>query len=79
MNAAIDGAIQADERTGCMRKTKDVKRKKKLAAIEYKKGNRAEAYKMWAEAKQELHELRGRPKQAGEAAAETAEAAPSSS
>lgn len=43
-----------------MRKTKDIKRKKTLAGIEYKKGNRSEAYKMWREAKQELDTLRGR-------------------
>ena len=43
-----------------MRKTKDIKRKKREAGIEYKKGNRKDAYKMWAEAKKELDELRGR-------------------
>lgn len=45
-----------------MRKTKDIKRKRKLAAIEYRKGNKTEAYKMYAEAKKELDELRGRNK-----------------
>ena len=43
-----------------MRKTKDIKRKKKLASIEFRKGNRTEAYKMYREAKQELDALRGR-------------------
>ncbi len=62
-----------------MRKSKDVKRKRKLAGIEYKKGNRAEAYKMWSEAKTELDELRGRSKRGGEAPAENPEqGAPSS-
>lgn len=42
-----------------MRKSKDIKRKKREAGIEYKKGNRKEAYKMWAEAKGELDALRG--------------------
>lgn len=45
-----------------MRKTKDIKRKKINAGIEYKKGNRKDAYKMWAEAKKEMDELRGRNK-----------------
>lgn len=49
-----------------MRKTKDIKRKKQEAGAEYKKGNRKEAYKMWAEAKKELDELRGRPQKAEE-------------
>ena len=47
-----------------MRKTKDIKRKKINAGIEYKKGNRKDAYKMWAEAKKEMDELRGRNKPA---------------
>lgn len=51
-----------------MRKSKDIKRKRKLAAIEFKKGNKAEAYKMYAEAKKELVDLR-KPKKAGEPAA----------
>lgn len=45
-----------------MRKSKDIKRKRKLAAIEFRKGNKTEAYKMYAEAKKELDELRGRNK-----------------
>lgn len=62
-----------------MRKSKDVKRKRKLAGIEYKKGNRTEAYKMWSEAKKELEELRGRTKSGGAAAVEkTEDAAPAS-
>jgi len=52
-----------------MRKTKEIKRKRKLAAQEYKKGNRKEAYKMWSEAKKELTELRGRPQPAAAPAA----------
>ena len=49
-----------------MRKTKDIKRKKINAGIEYKKGNRKDAYKMWGEAKKEMDELRGRNKPAAE-------------
>lgn len=55
-----------------MRKTKEIKRKRELAAIEFRKGNKAEAYKMWADAKKELDALRGRNVQAAPAA----EAAP---
>lgn len=51
-----------------MRKTKEIKRKKELAAIEFKKGNRSEAYKMWREAKVELDKLRGRDEAAKKAA-----------
>ncbi|MCG8406507.1 MAG: hypothetical protein MI923_15020 [Phycisphaerales bacterium] len=58
-----------------MRKTKDIKRKKKEAGIEYKKGNRKDAYKLWGEAKKELDELRGRNKPAEEAPAQSGEAA----
>lgn len=47
-----------------MRKSKDIKRKRKLASIEYRRGNKTEAYKMWAEAKNELDTLRGRNKPA---------------
>lgn len=43
-----------------MRKTKDIKRKRREAGAEYKKGNRTEAFKMWREAKKELDALRGR-------------------
>ncbi len=54
-----------------MRKSKDIKRKRKTAGKEYKKGNRPEAYKLWKEAKKEMDELRGRnkPAAAPEAAA----------
>lgn len=59
-----------------MRKTKEIKRKRELAAIEFRKGNKAEAYKMWADAKKELDSLRGRNVQAAPAAeAASAEAA----
>ena len=51
-----------------MRKSKDIKRKRKNAGKEYKKGNRSEAYKMWGEAKKEMDELRGRNKPAPAAA-----------
>ena len=44
-----------------MRKSKDIKRKRKQAGLEFKKGNTAEAYKMWGEAKKELDELSGTP------------------
>lgn len=53
-----------------MRKTKEIKRKKELAGIEYKRGNRKEAYKIWQEAKAELDTLKGRNKPAA-APAET--------
>ena len=59
-----------------MRKTKEIKRKRELAAIEFKKGNKTEAYKMWADAKKELDALRGRNKPAQAAAAPATEAAP---
>lgn len=50
-----------------MRKTKEIKGKRMLAGVEYKRGNRKEAYEMWAEAKKELDDLRGRNKPAPEA------------
>lgn len=61
-----------------MRKSKDIKRKRTQAGIEFRKGNREDAYKMWREAKQELDALRGRnqpaaEKAAGEAAEKPAE------
>lgn len=52
-----------------MRKTKEIKRKRFLAAIEFKKGNTKEAYKMWADAKKELDALRGRNQPVAPAAA----------
>ncbi|MBK8268241.1 MAG: hypothetical protein IPK83_07995 [Planctomycetes bacterium] len=58
-----------------MRKSKDIKRKRKLAGLEYRRGNKTEAYKMWGEAKKELDTLRGRNKPAP--AAKTEEAAAS--
>ncbi len=45
-----------------MRKSKEIKGKRVLAGLEYKRGNSTEAYKMWAEAKKEMDELRGRNK-----------------
>ncbi|MFQ5502598.1 MAG: hypothetical protein ACE5EQ_09920 [Phycisphaerae bacterium] len=57
-----------------MRKSKDIKIKRKQAGLEYKKGNRKDAYKMWAEAKKEMDELRGRNKPVEEAPAEEAQA-----
>lgn len=57
-----------------MRKTKDIKRKRKEAGIAYRRGQRKEAYDLWREAKKELDELRGRNKPAAEQAA-TEEAA----
>lgn len=53
-----------------MRKSKEIKRKKREAGLEYRKGNRADAYKMWREAKKEMDELRGRnqPKKSDSAA-----------
>ncbi len=50
--------------TKAMRKSKEIRGKRRIAALEYKKGNRKEAYKLWAEAKIELDELRGRNKPA---------------
>ena len=52
-----------------MRKTKEIKRKRELAAIEFKKGNKTEAYKMWADAKKELDALHGRNQPAAAAPA----------
>jgi hypothetical protein len=51
-----------------MRKSKEIKRKRAHAGLEYKKGNKSDAYKMWAEAKKELDDLRGRAKPAAGAA-----------
>jgi hypothetical protein len=45
-----------------MRKTKDIKRKKREAGLAYRRGERKEAYKLWGEATKELNELRGRNK-----------------
>lgn len=53
-----------------MRKTKEIKRKRREAGFEYLKGNRKEAYEQWASAKRELDELRGRGKPAEASAAE---------
>ncbi|HPF39948.1 MAG TPA: hypothetical protein P5081_12130 [Phycisphaerae bacterium] len=47
-----------------MRKTKDIKRKRKEAGLAYRRGQRKEAYEMWASAKKELDDLRGRNKPA---------------
>jgi hypothetical protein len=58
-----------------MRKSKEIKRKRREAATQYRKGNKTDAYKMWGEAKKELHELR-HPAKAAEAPAEPAPAAP---
>ncbi len=56
-----------------MRKTKDIKRKRTNAGIEFRKGNREEAYKMWREAKKEMDALRGRNQPAPEKPAEAKE------
>jgi hypothetical protein len=56
-----------------MRKSKEIKRKKELAAIEMKKGNKTEAFKMYTEAKKELDTLRGRNKVAAAAPTEAAQ------
>lgn len=53
-----------------MRKSKEIKRMRAEAGVEYKRGKRAEGYKLWAEAKKELDELRGRNKPPVEAPAE---------
>ena len=58
-----------------MRKSKEIKRKRINAAIEFRKGNKKEAYKMWADAKKEMDTLRGRDKKPAEAAAADAAAA----
>ena len=50
-----------------MRKTKEVKRMRREAGQEYKKGKRTEAYKMWAEAKTEMDVLRAPKKPAKQA------------
>ena len=56
-----------------MRKSKDIKTKRRTAGIEYKRGNRKEAYKLWTQAKNELDELQGRNKPAESAAEAPAE------
>jgi hypothetical protein len=53
-----------------MRKTKEIKRKRREAGAQYNKGARKEAYEMWASAKKELDELRGRNKPAEQKPAE---------
>ncbi len=58
-----------------MRKSKEIKRMRDEAGVEYKRGKRAEGYKLWAEAKTELDALRGRNKPPVEAPAETPTAA----
>jgi hypothetical protein len=58
-----------------MRKSKDIKRKRKTAGTEYRKGNRQEAYKLWNEAAKEyatLREQRRATKEDSATAAETA-------
>lgn len=50
-----------------MRKTKDIKRKRKEAGLAYRRGQRKEAYDLWREATKELADLRGRNKPAAEA------------
>ena len=52
-----------------MRKSKESKRKRKEAATKYRKGERAEAYKLWAEAAGEYKARRTPKKGAGEAPA----------
>ena len=54
-----------------MRKSKDIKRKREQAGQAFKRGERAEAYKMWTEAKKELMELQAKRKKQPEAASET--------
>jgi hypothetical protein len=62
-----------------MRKSKEIKRKRTNAAIEFRKGNKAEAYKMWADAKKEMDTLRGRDKKPAAAEAAPAADAPAAS
>jgi hypothetical protein len=40
-----------------MRKSKEIKRKRIQAGLDFKRGNRAEAYKVWAEAAKERKAL----------------------
>jgi hypothetical protein len=47
-----------------MRKSKEIKRKRREAAIEYRKGNTADAYQKWREAKKEMQGLRAPAKPA---------------
>ena len=54
-----------------MRKSKDIKRKREQAGQAFKRGERTEAYKMWAEAKKELTELQAKRKKQPGAAPET--------
>jgi hypothetical protein len=48
-----------------MRKSKESKRKRREGASKYRKGERAEAYKLWAEAAAE-YKARRAPKKAAE-------------
>lgn len=52
-----------------MRKNKEIKRKRELAGIDYKKGNRKDAYTKWAEAAKEMRELRAPKKKPAEGGA----------
>ncbi len=52
-----------------MRKSKESKRKRKEAATKYRKGERAEAYKLWTEAAAEYKARRTPKKAEGEAPA----------
>jgi len=54
-----------------MRKSKDIKRKREQAGQAFKRGERTEAYKMWAEAKKELTELQAKRRKQPEAKTET--------
>lgn len=51
-----------------MRKSKESKRKRREAATKYRKGERAEAYKLWSEAAGE-YKARRAPKPAEDATA----------
>lgn len=57
-----------------MRKTKDIKRKRKEAGLAYRRGQRKEAYDMWRSAAKELADLRGKNKPAAEKKSEEAAA-----
>ena len=63
-----------------MRKTKELKRTRKQAGIQFRKGNKTEAYKLWGEAAKGYKERQDKrkAKKAGGAAAAPAEAAPAS-
>lgn len=55
-----------------MRKSKDIKRKRREAGLAYRRGQRKEAYDLWREATNDLRTLRGRNEPAAAAEGDSA-------